>query len=601
MSITSTMIEMIFEIGFNYCCRNFFGNTTANGTDNLNIKFSANLLNETTNVTENCVVEYSGEWAKILSFIVPGMDMKIVAKFPNDSSEWNNCVVVKNLSCPEPVEVRYEVDTVSIVEEVGTLQTGRTASSRRLIVFDKNRKITTCKLIGGSTSGTGGAATCGFPNYWMSSKRHIVDRDLNAFRPLTTITQDVPVINVIVGFISNSPPGAYKFSHPTDPYVRTHVHVSDMSYRNLKLSAIRTANDDMRDVPAFHLHLQIDKADVNTSALPWLTVGDVLMVHTVKPVFAQKQAWNLLWKQKKFGQSNVKIWRIDSVQQDSGVAYDLEGNIVERGSAPPPAVVELQSWFRHRLTRDSLISANHQGNFAHRDIWIAGCDIVCEIKKVNRYTCSLFVSDGSRDEIVEVRVRTSQQRINESMEYLFSRLEQFEAVDEGHDFAPTATQTVTRRESVYVLLRNVRTANDGSVFCSLEHVTRVPEFCFDVQQLHQRQQSLTMTTKSQITDTNTSVVDGQGFGFSEMIPNVWQEPPKPAAVEKTSSAGCVDASSQIQFEYVEDTQYTDDGGAENSENSPLPNDTQCSEEMSQLYPRKLKFDARDVKKQRMGE
>ena len=550
------MLDMIFEVGFNYCCRNFFGVNAA--PDNLSLKLSANLLNELTNVTENCILEFSGNWAKILCFVQPGMDIKISAELPTDSSSWNECVVIQNLSCPEPVETRYVITQVSVID----------TSTRRYIAFDKNQRIVECKIDGRKSSSDMSV----FPNHWISHKRSFVDKNPSAFRPLTSITQDVPVINVVVAFLANSPPGPYKFSHPTDPYVRTHVHVCDMSFRNLKLAAIRAANEDMKDVPAFHLHLQIDK-DVATSALPWLTVGDVLMVYTVKPIFAQKQAWNLLHKQKKFGETRVKIYGIEDERKT-----DVEGNPVDGTSAE---VVELQSWVKNRLVKDTLVGSNHGGKLGEREIWIGGHDIVCEVVRVNNYTSSIFVTDYSLvdgETEVEVRIRTSQQRIGETLDYLFTHLEK-----------------IVGEEDCYVLLRNVRTTTDKSVFCSLEHVTRVPKFCRDVQELLKRKEGLgddlpVLPTIPEPTQ--------KGLGMEDMIPKQWKETVgKKPTPKKDTGDGCVDSSSQIQFEFVDEE-------SQSSDQENFHGETQLSDEASQLYPRQLKFDTnnmREGKRQKIRE
>ena len=553
------MLEMIFEVGFNYCCRNFFGGNVT--SDNLALKLSANLLNELTNVTENCILEFSGNWAKTLSFVQPGMDMKVSATLPTDSSSWNECVVIQNLSCPEPVETRYVISKISVIETV----------SRRYMEFDKNHRIVECKIDGQKTSSDMSV----FPNHWMSHKRSMVDKNLNAFRPLTSITQDVPVINVVVAFLANSPPGPYRFTHPTDPYVRAHVHVCDLSFRNLKLAAIRASNEDMKDVPAFHLHLQIDK-DVVTSALPWLTVGDVMMVQTVKPIFAQKQAWNLLHKQKKFGETKIKIWKIESPH----LVVDVEGNETD-GQCPPSEVTELQSWIKNRLIKDTLVGNNHGGKLGEREIWIGGHDVVCKITRVNNYTSSIFVTDYTLvdgEEEVEVRIRTSQQRIGETLEYLFTHLE-----------------GLIGTEDCYVLLRNVRTTTEKSVFCSLEHVTRVPEFCRDVQDLLKRKDGLgddvpVLPTIADPTQT--------GLGMEEMIPKEWKEAVK-RGQERTKGTqdGCVDSSSQIQFEFV-------DADTPSSDQENFGGDTQLSDEASQLFPRQLKFDTntlRDSKRRKIHD
>ena len=548
------MLEIIFEVGFNYCCRNFFGNNVS--TDSLSLKLSANLLNELTDVTENCTLEFSGNWAKVLSFVQPGMDMKICASLPTDASTWNDCVVIQNMSCPEPVETRYDICKISVVETL----------TRRFIEFDKDHRIICCKIEGHKAL----SDMSGFPNFWMSHKRFMVEKSPKAFRPLTSITQDVAVINVIVAFLANSAPGPYKFSHPTDPYVRSHVHVCDMGFRNLKLSAIRAANEDMKNVPSFHLHLQIDR-DVATSALPWLTVGDVLMVHTVKPIFAQKQAWNLLHKQKKFGETKIIVWK-----HDSGQGTDLEGNKVE--VKMPGEVAELQAWIKNRLVKDSLIGPNHGGKFGERGIWIGGHDIVCEIVRVNNYTSSIFVTDyslvGGEDE-VEVRIRTSQQRIGETLEYLFTHLEAI--VNDSGD------------EKCFVLLRNVRTCTDKSVFCSLEHITRVPAYCRDVSELLKRKEG------GEDVGVLPTIPDPtqKGLGMDDMIPKEWKEVVRRKSTSQVD--GCVESSSQIQFEFVDETQVSD------REN--FNGDTQ-NDAASQLFPRQLNFDAnmmvRESKKQKVS-
>lgn len=545
-------VEMIFEIGFNYCCRNFFG-ISAMAEENLNIKFSANLLNEITNITENCVVEFSGEWAKTLSFLEPDMDLKIIGELPGET-EWNNCVLIRNLSCPEPVETRYLIKKISIVE------TNREDRPVRFIEFGHDRKIKDCRVLSSqpTRTGTQGSKGLTFPNYWMNHKRHIVDHNSMAFRPLTTITQGVAVINVVGAFLSNTAPGPYKFDHRSDPYVRTHVQICDMSFRNLRLAAIRSSGDDCTDVPSYHLHLQIDQ-DVISAALPWLCVGDVLQVNTVKPVFAQKQCWNLYHKQKKFGDTKIKIHSIHGKD-----VTDIHGNISE--DIVPDQVRELQAWMRERLTKDSLLGPNHKGTLVNREIWLGGRDLVVKIVSANKFTNSITVVDYSSPEEVEVRIRSSQQNFAEALKYLFTKID-------NEDI-----------NNLYCLLRNVRfNGNDNSLYCSVEHVTKVPEFCFDVQQFILKCNEAPQSTL----ENSQKEVAGPSFGFDKIIPTQWKEQLvcDPAVIGETQT-GCVDGSSQVEFEFLDDEAYTQ-ADAASQENLF----SQASDELSQINPSKLISDS----------
>ena len=533
----SCAVEMIFEIGFNYCCRNLFSGGSSVSSENLNIKFSANLLNEVTKLTENCSLEFFGDWARVLSFIEPNMDMQILGSLPSSLAGdiWNDCVVVKNFSCPEPIETRYLITKVVVVET-------KSEGANRYIEFDKARKILECKLIDSHYQNNAPQ----FPNYWMDHKRKFVDKVPGSLRPLTTITSDVPVINLVSAFVANSAPGPYKFSHPTAPYVRTHVHVCDYSYRNLRLAAIRTGGEESKDVPCFHLHLQIDQ-DVPTTALPWLCVGDVLEVSTVKPVFAHKQTWNLYHKQKNFGETKILVFSILD-----GAVSDIQGRPISPSPIPSVHVNTLREWMRERLLKDSLVGSALQGTLSGRDLWFSGRDLVARIDKINRYTNSIFVTDFTicKEDSVEVRIRSSQQNFVDALNYLFTKLEKNE---ESCNIQ-------------YVLLRNLRiNSNDNSLYCSVEHVTRVPEFCFDVQQLIKRQHE---ADQSQV-PTTSSESGKSSFSFDQMIPSQWKENLK---IQKSyctedltaTQTACVEANSQIQFEFVDDTD-------ENENLSPYPN------------------------------
>ena len=525
--MASPRVEMIFEIGFNYCCRNFFstpGGHASISAENLNIKFSANLLNEVTSITENCTLEFFGDWARVLSFIEPDMDMQIVGEIPSCCTPaWNDCVVIKNLACPEPVETRYLISGIVVVETPQDSQ----EKSCRYIQFDKDRKITECKLVGAKSSHSSPSTI--IPNYWMGHKRRLVDKTPNSFRPLTTITSDVAVINVVAAFIANSAPGPYKFSHPSAPYVRTHVQVCDLSYRNLRLGAIRTGGDDSRDVPSFHLHLEIDD-DVSTTALPWLCVGDVLEVYTVKPVFAHKQTWNLLHKQKKFGDTKIYVHSILD-----GSVKDLRGTrLVMPEKSPKREIQTLQEWMRERLLKDSLVGSSLRGILSGRDLWFSGRDLVARVEKINRFTNSIFITDFSTPEDVEVLVRSSQQNFTDALNYIFTKLE--------------------NHKNAFVLFRNLRiNSNDNnSLYCSVEHVTRVPDFCFDVQHLIKRQNE---TPKNEENKSPLKTGNQKSLSFSQMIPSQWKENLKlngSPNMDDLTQTGCVDANSQVQFEFVDD-------------------------------------------------
>jgi hypothetical protein len=294
--------------------------------------------------------------------------------------------------------------------------------------------------------------------------------------------------------------------------------------------------------------VEIDE-DVQTTALPWLCAGDVMQVNTVKPVFAQKQAWNLYHKQKGFGETKIKIWSIVD-----GKVRDVKG--CELMQVPePPEIAALRVWMRERLLKDSLVGGAHQGSLAGRDMWFSGRDLVARIERVNRYTNSIFVTDFSADEVVEIRVRSSQQNFTEALNYIFTKLE-----ENGSVFGQ------------FVLLRNLRlNASDNTLFCSVEHITRVPDFCFDVQQLGTRQVGKCAPSQEQVSGPSTQAdaeLNVQGFSFSEMIPTQWRESLKvptdaSASVESTSKVAFefvneasqvvgVDANSQVEFEFVDE-------------------------------------------------
>lgn len=533
-------IEMIFEIGFNHCCRNLISNQAA-ADDNLTIKISCNLLNEITGLTENCLLEFFGSWARVLSFLGPGMDVKIVCQLPmeGDKTSWNDSVMVTNLSGPERIETRYTISKIIVVE---------THENRpnRYIEFDRKGKIVECKVKGGQME---------FPNYWMDHKRRYVDKNNLAFRPLTTITADVPVINVAVAFVSNSPPGPYKFSHPTAPYVRTHVQVCDFSFKKLKLAAIRGGSDD---VPSYHLHLQIDEP-VEPCALPWLCVGDVMQVNTVKPIFGQRQTWNLLHKQKNYGETKIKIWPIESSDER---VVDIRGVRITDDQPVPKEIQELRDWVRERLLKDTLLSDMHKGRLAGRHEWFSGRDLVARVERINRHTSSLFVTDFSiqDEDPVEVRVRSSQQNFASALEYLFEHVDK-------HNPA---------FNNLYVLLRNLRVNSaDNTLYCSVEHVTRVPEFCKDVQDLITNKKGAKEEIPASVREDNPEVKNftpaatqstETTFSFNQFIPSQWRTAlgMSSSSCQETQAtqSGFVDSSSQVAFEFVDD----DEEGDENQQN-----------------------------------
>jgi hypothetical protein len=560
-------VDMIFEIGFNHGCRNLVANQPAE-VDNLSIKFSCNLLNEVTGYTESCLVEYFGIWARVLSFAGPDMDMKIVGEFPDESKKtaWNDNVMITNTAGPERIEAKYIITKVIIIET----HEGR---PNKYIEFDKKAKIVECKTVPTSNR------PLEFPNYWMDHKRKYVDKNPTAFRPLTTITADVPVINVAVAFMSNSPPGPYKFSHPTAPYVRTHVQVCDLSFRQLRLAAIRGGGED---VPSYHLHIQMDE-NVEPLALPWLCVGDVLQVNTVKPVFAQRQTWNLLHKQKNFGETKIKIWPVEG---DSSVV-DITGKRISTDPDNEPIEIkQLRQWIRERLLKDSLLSDLHKGTLAGRGEWFSGRDLVARIERTNRYTNSLFITDFSTqddDGLVEVRVRSSQQNFADALNYLFANVEKRDPKANG----------------IYVLLRNLRVNSaDNTLYCSVEHVTRVPEFCKDVQDLILRQRESTgdptqadaVSQKDPTQAPTSSANDAtDGFSFDQMIPSQWKSGLRlnnSQDIAASTQTGFVDSNSQVAFEFVDDDEECQ------SENVNLANRTEPSDE-------KLR-ESEDLKRRRIG-
>ncbi len=535
---------MIFEIGFNHCCRNLVSNQAAD-MDNVTIKFTCNLLNEVTGLTETCLIEFFGLWARTLSFIGPGMDLKIVCQLPveGEKTPWNDSVLVTNIAGPERVETQYTLTRVIVVET-------NEDQPNRYIEFDKKAKIAECKTIGGSVE---------FPNFWMDHKRRYVDKSPLMFRPLTTITADVPVINAAVAFISNSPPGPYKFTHPTAPYVKTHVQVCDLSFRKLRLAAIRTGIDD---VPMYHLHLQIDE-NIEPNVLPWLCIGDVLQVNTVKPVFGQKQTWNLLHKQKNFGETKIKIWPIET--EDERVV-DIRGMRITDKIDIPKDVEDLRCWIRERLLKDTLLSDLHKGSLSGRNEWFSGRDLVARVEKINRHTNSIFITDFSigQEDPIEVRIRSNQQNFVDSLNYLFDNIERHNP----------------RFHNLYVLMRNLRVhSNDNALYCCVEHVTRIPEFCKDVQDLTRRREGLEAGESSGVTQSIELRADAQArpsgtpptqvpsqdgnFSFSQFIPTQWRDSlgmhARPNDGAPATQGGLIDSCSQVAFEFVDDDE-------ENNEN-----------------------------------
>ena len=558
-SINRMSVEMIFEIGFNHACRNLTSNQSGD-IDNLTIKFACNLLNEVTGYTENCLIEFFGVWARVLSFAGPGMDLKVVGELPSSatSTVWNDSVLVSNLSGPERIETRYTISKVIVVET-------NPDRPNRYVEFDKKGKLFECK-----TMGRDGNAD--FPNYWMDHKRKYVDKTPLAFRPLTTITADVAVINVAVAFLANSPPGPYKFSHSTAPYVRTHVQVCDLSFRQLRLSAIRAATDD---VPCYHLHLQIDE-NVEPSLLPWLCVGDVLQVETVKPVFGQRQTWNLLHKQKNFGETKIKIWPIENASDDASIILDVQGKKSKETNQPPSEILELRRWARERLLKDSLLSDMHKGTLATRNEWFSGRDLVAKVEKINKYSNTIYITDFSSnndDEPVEVRVRSSQQNFADALNYIFQHIERHK---------PTFN-------NLYVLLRNLRVnSSDNTLYCSVEHVTKVPEFCRDVQDLIKRREEMAcenrQSQETRVTEASPSPAtqEQSGFSFFQLVPTQWRNSFGVPGVEDPTQAtqtGFADSNSQVALEFVDDEEV------DNAENK----DTNIASS------------EQETKRQRMGE
>ena len=534
-------VEMVFEVGFNHCCRNLISHQGA-ADDNLTIKISCNLLNEISGLTETCNLEFFGSWARILSFLGPDMDMMIVCQLPveGEKTVWNESVMVTNLAGPERIETRYTISKIVVVET-------NSDRAKRRIEFDKKGKIVECKTIDGHIE---------FPNYWMDHKRKYVDKNPSAFRPLTTITADVPVINVAVAFVGNTPPGPYKFSHPTAPYVKTHVQVCDLSFRQLRLSAIRAGTDD---VPSYHLHLQIDEP-VEPSALPWLCVGDVLQVNTVKPVFGQRQTWNLLHKQKNFGETKIKIWPIET--SDESKILDVKGKKIIDQQTPPSEIVELRQWIRERLLKDTLLSDLHRGVLAGRNEWFSGRDLVARVERINRHASSIFITDFSvqDEDPVEVRIRSSQQNFASALEYLFEHIEKCNPAF----------------KNLYVLLRNLRVNSaDNTLYCSVEHVTRVPEFCKDVQDLIKRRDQVKEEVSASLKEdepqakpATPSQPTESTFCFNQFIPSQWRNALRMSeASERETQAtqsGYVDSSSQVAFEFVDDDE--DDAENQSSQN-----------------------------------
>jgi hypothetical protein len=543
-------VEMIFEVGFNHCCRNLVSNQPTE-IDNLTIKLSCNLLNEVTGFTESCLVEFFGLWARVLSFLGPGMDLKIVGEFPKETEKtvWNDGVMITNTSGPERIEARYVISKVVVVET-------NESKPNRYIEFDRKAKLKECKTVPANVK------NLDFPNYWIDSKRRYVDKNPLAFRPLTSITADVPVINVAVAFISNSPPGPYKFSHPSAPYVRTHVQVCDLSFQQLRLAAIRGSTED---VPTYHLHLQIDE-NVEPDALPWLCVGDVMQVNTVKPVFAQRQAWNLLHKQKNFGDTKIKIWSVDSDE-----VLDLIGNKIS-GVVEPAEIKRLRDWIRERLLKDSLLSDLHRGVLVKRNDWFSGRDLVARVEKINRYTNSIYVTDFSlneqEEEFVEVRIRSSQQNFTDALNYLFTHIEKHQS------------------KTLYVLMRNLRVNSaDNTLYCSVEHVTRVPEICKDVQDLISTQQiANTQRTTQPETACTPGNVDNEGFAFNQMIPTQWRSALRlnnSQEMMASTQTGYVDSNSQVAFEFVDDDE-------EDQENALCKNSVSQPESGKAVSPNQIK-------------
>jgi hypothetical protein len=546
--------SMIFDIGFNHCCRNWYSKNMQ--VSDLNLRLTCNYMNQTTSVTEICILEFFGEWAKVLSFVQPGMDMKIEVGPPSGSS-YNDQFILRNLTSPELIESKFAILSVLISEH--------SSDPYRTIGFDSGRKLTSCE--------SSAPSLLPIPNHWQSHKRAMVEKIPSNYRPLTSITTDVAVINVIVGFIANAAPGPYKFTTGASDqsYVRTHAQVCDYGFRNLSLAGIR--NDDMRDVPCFHLHLQIDGAGAELKSLPWLTTGDVIVADPVKPWFVQKQVWNLLHKQKKFGDTKVLIFKIDDFDEskDKLNVLNISGDSVSP-SLPESSKTEirsLQKWMKNRLAKESIVGSVIS-ELNDRESWIGGRDIVARIISVNKFSCSIFVTDYSVSVPVEVRLRTSQPKISDTMDFIFFQFAKY----------------MNKEDVLHVLMRNVRSAPDGTVFCSIEHITRVPNFSFDAQRLNRREKGEVETTRK----VETSVEEHAVPVNAQQMPVEWQ-----TSLFGSGDGGCVESGTQIEFDFVpdNDTQQNFD-----------PNNNSSQVSCSQLQPRELEFDSQLkselIKKQRMS-
>ena len=334
------------------------------------------------------------------------------------------------------------------------------------------------------------------------------------FTPLTAILNSSYkgyLVNVAGCFMGNLAPGARIYNDARKgAYTANNILLADLSLRALTPEAIRVGAGGL---PSFSV--QCLQTGQDLSKLPWLTVGDIVVARRFKPTVKMDCRWALYHQNKAVGDSRLAVIPIEAVineHEQEKVASIIDGSGLHIATQ---LVIELRDWIKESLSLHTLLASEFRSNLNDLTGGSQGVDLVAQVLGVSKQYMSITVDDYSGPQ----SRRTIKMRDDESAWFV----------------------VINARESQWLLLRNVR-LSDSTIFVNPQYCSKLPEWCYDVQELIQRKQRIGVSDEP--------LFESQDVNNDELTKPFLPATPVSLGFEFT------DEGPSYNYRFVEATQFT---------------------------------------------
>ena len=418
-------------------------------------------------------------FAARLAFLAPGMTMRIKLRLPASNETVGLFEFVDSME-------NFKLVAVTVFETQDEDETGG-SPSLSMLSFDLSGRILSERPFHPRwgnryqrTSTTFGGTPPGSPNSQPIR--------CSPFTPLTSVMSGSMPYSFLCIFLSNLGPGTKSYTdRRSGQYVSNNLLVVDQSFDSASPWDARMGT---KQLPQFSLQHFLPGS--NILSLPMLTVGDILEVRRVSPVRKQnydqtdkrnysiQATWNLYHKSRTMGDTEVYELPVGFEDGREGRSPILIGandyskfprpqhpefDSEEFQEARITAVRKLREWSRKYLSQGSLIEPgiNEERGLGHLKHDDYGIDVVAELLSISENGALLVDDYTSLDSQRQVRLERAS-----STEWLSKKV----------------------KEGDWLLLRNVRLCRPSTVFGIPYFISRVPEWCRDVQEAKRRKEAM---------------------------------------------------------------------------------------------------------------